>query len=347
MSSNDAPTMLKPEPFSPVAPPAGPSTRRLYESGGWRLGFNAVGALMAVLAAFVAAVVGVTLLPPGTFLAARNVDNMLSFWLIRAIMVPPIVLIVAGGGLDLSVGAVLGLTGVIVAVLAPEVGVGAAVVSSLGLALLIGLVNGALAGGTRLHGALVTVAMGTLARGLALRVTEGQVIVMTGLKGLSNSALPWGLVVVSAALGLVFAFVLMARKPRPKPGDDTGPRLARLFFTGVPYVLSSLMAALAGLVYLSRMGAGMGTAGSGMEVEQILIALMGGVPLVGVPMAVEALNILGALVAAVAVTEAQNFMNLAGSLAFTWEAVKGAGLVGVGVVSSIYYGVASIVGGRE
>jgi ribose/xylose/arabinose/galactoside ABC-type transport system permease subunit len=87
-----------------------------------------------------------------------------------ALMIPPMALIIAAGGLDLSAGAVAGLVATTMATrLASETGgVGSSLVYGLFLALLIGLANGLLVGLTRIHGAIITFGIGVTFSSVAL-----------------------------------------------------------------------------------------------------------------------------------------------------------------------------------
>src|SRR5207302_5348204 len=101
-------------------------------------------------------------------------------WLVQALpmllLVIPMMMIVAAGGLDLSVGSVAALSAVIQAEVEHDIGPLLAIVVAVFVAAVIGIINGLMVSLARLHGALVTLAMMVLARGLATSVTGGRIV---------------------------------------------------------------------------------------------------------------------------------------------------------------------------
>src|SRR5688572_10528749 len=164
------------------------------------------------------------------FWSPNNARNLIQAWLLPALMVPPIALIIAAGGLDLSAGAVAGLVATVIASrLASETGgVGSALVLGLFLALLIGLANGLLAGLTRIHGAIITFGMTTLLSGINYVVTRGQFIAVREVGFLSSLALP----VIVLILLTVVTIALIEFTPfghrRPSESERGEPWFQRL-----------------------------------------------------------------------------------------------------------------------
>jgi ribose transport system permease protein len=309
--------------------------RYLYQSKGWKLLFNAVWPGFAVILLIPLMLAGLALSRSVSFFSPTNLSNVAWIWLSHAILAPAIVLIVASGGLDLSIGALIGLVGVVVASLAPAIGPVAAALVGVGLALLVGLVNGLLTGATRVHGALVTLATATLLRGLALTMTQGTPIGVKDMGWLSSPAIPWIALLFAVLAGLSGALLFVRRKAQA--GDARPSWMARLAFTGLPYVLSGLLAGLVGVIYLGRLRVGLPTGGAGFEVDELLIVLLGGTPLVSAPVGNMLVNIAGALLAALAVAVGQNGAVLAGTPPFAVELAKGVSLLIVGVISYLYY----------
>jgi ribose/xylose/arabinose/galactoside ABC-type transport system permease subunit len=309
--------------------------RYLYQSKGWKLLFNAVWLGFAVLLLIPLTVAGLALSRSVSFFSPLNLSNLAWIWLTHAILAPAVVLIVASGGLDLSIGAVIGLVGVVIAALAPVIGVEAAALVGIGLALLVGLVNGLLVGASRVHGALVTLATATLLRGLALTLTTGTPISVKDVGRLSSPTIPWIALLFAVLAGLGGVLLLARRKGQP--GDAPPSWIARLIYTGLPYVFSGLLAGLVGVIYLGRLRVGLPTGGAGFEVDELLIVLLGGTPLVSAPVGNMLVNIAGALLAALAFAAGQNGAVLAGTPPFFVELAKGVSLLAVGVVSYLYY----------
>ena len=323
---------------------SGSARRRayLYENRWWKLAFNAVWAVLMVVVAVVLLVLGAALFSQ-TFFGTPNLTQLTWQWLVRAMLIPPVVLIVASGGVDLSLGALVGLTTVLMASLSPSIGVVGAVVAALMVTFIIGLVNGLVAGGTRIHGAIVTLGAATFARGLALALSAGRVTAVGPVGPLASLALPWAALVVSLVLGVICALVI-GRRPAAMPGQEALTAwLGRLLSTGFPYLFSAVMAGVAGVIIGARLRVGTVSAGSGFEVDALLIALLGGTALGGTalsrqPVSNSLVNMFGALVAALALVLVQNMQALAGGQASGAQDLgRAAVLLVVGLASYFYY----------
>jgi ribose/xylose/arabinose/galactoside ABC-type transport system permease subunit len=311
------------------------SPRRLAENSWWKLVFNLAGVLTAGLFVVVVFQVGRTIFAEGPFLSANNLRNITLRWLDYAMVAPAAVLIVAMGGVDLSIGAVLGLTGLIVSVLAPAVGLPAACLAGLLVALIVGIINGLLAGGTRIHPAVITLGMAVLLRGIILLTTQSSPMMLKEYGFLAAPVLPWVGLGLGLLLGIPLALVSLKRPLRR--GDQGEKWSTRLFYTASPYILSAFMAGFAGLAFLGRLRAAMPTAGSGFEVEVLLIALLGGTPLANLSISLGIVNLIGTLLAGYGFSALQNTVSLAGSPIQLLEPIKGAAILIVGLISTLYY----------
>ena len=214
-----------------------------------------------------------------------NIGTQSSILLLLAL---PMTLIIMTEGLDLSMGAVLGLSGIVLAMALVE---GYPITIALLGALLVGLVFGVA------NGLLVTVlrmppfvaTLGTLgvAQGAALAVTDGQSVVGIGL-GLSALysstwlGLPFS-VLVAAATYCVFHFLLYHTRFGTYVFAIGGNREA-LILAGVParlyqvsiYALGGVMAGFGALLLTGRMSSGHPTAAIGMEFDAIAAVIVGG-----------------------------------------------------------------------
>jgi ribose transport system permease protein len=318
---------------------SGTTKRRifLYENRWWKLAFNAVWVVLMAVVVVVLLLVGAVLFSR-TFLAAPNLTQLTWQWLVRAILIPPVVLIVASGGVDLSIGALIGLTTVLMASLSSSMGIVGATVAALVVALIVGLVNGLVAGGTRIHGAIVTLAAATLARGLASALSAGRVTAILGAGLFASPVLPWAALAVSLALGVVWA-LLVGRRPAAGAGQEPPSSwLKRLLSTGFPYLLSAAMAGVAGVLVGVRLRAGTAGAGSGFEVDALLIALLGGTALGFLPVGNSLVNMLGGFGATLALVLVQNMQTLSGTQSSAvLDLGKGVLLLVTGLVSYVYY----------
>jgi len=238
----------------------------------WRLGSAAIWCALLVVVLVVIARVGV--MSSQHFLSFENVRMVLREWTVLLLLVPVMVIIVASGGIDLSVGAVAGFAGVLIARLSPETSVASALSIAVSAAVVIGAVNGLLVGLAGVHSAIATLGTAVLIRGLLPVLGNGQMMTLRGEPPAWLTS-PW----VAAALAtLVVAVVVVLTYVTPfgRRADAHGSAASRAFFVGLPYVLSSLMAALYGAILLGRIR-GVGPAGcSGLELKVILAAVAGG-----------------------------------------------------------------------
>jgi ribose/xylose/arabinose/galactoside ABC-type transport system permease subunit len=211
---------------------------------------------------------------PSELLFRSLVPNMM----LIGFLALPMIVIVASGDVDLSMGFLAGLVGWIIASLGPGMGLGAAIVVSLVVALLVGLINGLLVGLSRLKGIVITLAMSLLLSGLILTISDGQT--MPAPEGLNQELARSPLIVVlwlllALACAALMIFTPLGRRPRAgDPGQESVG--SRLLFKGLPYVFSSFMAWMAGILLLSWVGYATVAAGSGYSETALLVALLGG-----------------------------------------------------------------------
>lgn len=251
-------------------------------------------------------------------------------------------LVIVTRGFDISVGSVAALASVAGALAVAQVGsLGLLVVPAAGL--LCGAVSGLLVGYLGIQPIIVTLGMLLFARGAALLLSGGQQAVMlppdTPLTDLTYGELfgvpLTALLVLLLTAGLTL-FVTRVRLGRRLYMVGSDPRSADL--VGVPvaatiaaaYGLCGLTAGLAGFVFLGRAGAGLPTEGSGLELQAIAAAVIGGTALgggTGSPFPV--------LAGAFFVQSLLNGLNLLGISPFVAEVVLGMVLVLAGVLDFV------------
>ncbi len=249
-------------------------------------------ALLVVLL-LLAIVLGSSLSP--YFLTGFNVSSLTRDLMEKAIMALSMTLIIIAGEIDLSVASTLGLASVILGA-TWNAGV------PLWLGMIIVLVVGATAGA--LNGLLVTrlglpslvVTLGTLAlyRGLAYVVLGDQAVsdfpaafTTFGFGSVPGTLIPWPFVVF-VLLALVFMGVLhwswigrqiYAVGNNKEAARFAGIRVARLKL--MLFVLSGLLAALAGIIFTARFSSARPDNALGFELDVITIVLLGGVNIFG------------------------------------------------------------------
>lgn len=274
------------------------------------------------------------------FFSERNVVSMVQQLLPLLFMALPMALIMAAGGLDLSVGAVASLVAIVVArQLEAGVGLSTAILLGLLVGLAAGLVNGLLVGVFRLHGALVTLGTMTLARAIGLAISAGRALTVTDSNAteyLSILTEPGGsllwLILLGVLVLLLAEFTPLGRRPIPWPGAGILGFLGRVVVVTLPYVLSGLAAAFVGLLLLGRLHTATSTAASGYEVQAILAVVIGGTVLGG-----GLCHAIGAVLGGVFVVVITNLVMLGRLETWMTSFCQGAILLVGGAITHVYY----------
>ncbi|MCV3738987.1 ABC transporter permease [Rhizobium sp. TRM96647] len=259
--------------------------------------------------ALIAIIVVFSILSP-YYLTVENFLIMSSHVAIFGLLAIGMLLVILNGGIDLSVGSTLGLSGVIAGFLMQGVQleqlgvilyppVWAVVVLTCALGAFVGAVNGVLIAYLRVPAFVATLGVLYCARGVALLMTNGLTYNnLSGRPELGNTGFDWlgfnrlfGIpigVLVLAALAIICAVVLnrtsFGRWLYASGGNERAAELS-----GVPvkrvkitvYVLSGICAAIAGLVLSSQLTSAGPTAGTTYELTAIAAVVIGGAALTG------------------------------------------------------------------
>jgi rhamnose transport system permease protein len=248
-----------------------------------------------VLLAVLAMEVAVFSLVGKNFLTLENAATVARLSVELGLLAVVLTPVVVSGGIDLSVGALVGLTAVLFGSLWRDAGlpIGAAAALSLGAGAAAGSLNGLLIAGLRLPPLVVTLASMALFRGLAEGLTRG-VETYTGFPpaflalGQRHVAGVPVQVAVLAFTGLGF-WVLLHRATFGRAVFAIGLSPDGARHAGIPvgrqvfalYLLSGSVAALAGLILVSRLGQAKADAGTGYELEAITAVVLGGTSIFG------------------------------------------------------------------
>ena len=244
--------------------------------------------------------------------------------------------VILTGGIDLSVGSILALSGVAMAMLINHGMVpGVAILIALLVGVATGIVNGIVVAVLKIQPFIATLASMVAITGLALRLTNGgpqpfnnigDVFNFLGSGNVFGLPGPFLVFLIVAVIGiLVLRYLPFGRFLYAIGGS---PEAARL--TGVPtrrtlvmaYAVSGLTAALAGVMTASRLGVGAPTAGGLANLDAITAVVIGGTSLMG-GTGGAAGTVFGALLLAVL----SNLMNLIGISPFDQQIVKGVVIV--------------------
>lgn len=254
--------------------------------GNWRdyivyIGFVAIFIVFALL------------LQERGFLSANNLLNILRQTAIVAIMAMAMSFVLSAGEIDLSVGAIAGLTSVVAGMALMQYGIVAGVAAGLALGLLVGAVNGGLTAYLNIPSFLVTLGMMGIARGVGMWVSGTSPVPVIDDKfifafGSGNIGPVPVLVIWVAALGALahvalrktpFGRQVMAAGGNPIAARYSGVNVRKVKFQVL--LLTGLAAAIAGMLYAGRLQSGRFQLGEGDELSVIAAVVLGGTSLFG------------------------------------------------------------------
>lgn len=254
------------------------------------------------------------------FLTPGNFANLIAALMEVAIMALPMTLIVVAGEIDLSVESSAGLASALLGYLwAANVPLSIAIPVVLAVGALGGLLNGLLVAKAGLPSLVVTLGTLALFRGLAL-IVLGPIGVSdfpsaftdVGFGHVPGTLIPWPFVIF-VAIAIVLAVVLhrtwLGRQVYAIGRNTGAARFSGVRVTRLKvglFVLSGLIAALAGIILTARLSSARADAGEGMTLTVVTVVLLGGVNIFG-----GSGSIPGVVLAVLAVAVMQNALRLA------------------------------------
>lgn len=227
------------------------------------------------------------------FLEVKNLINVLKQISIIAILSAGMTFVILSGGIDLSVGATLALSGV-VSVLLSSSGVNPIIAMCTGavVGLIAGLINGFFTAKAKLPAFIVTLGAFTYLRGLAYVISGGYPIMLESetfkfLGSGSIAGIPVPIYVM--AIVYIFAFFVLrytvfGRNVYAIGGNQEAAHLSGIKVSNhlvVVYAISGLLSGIGGLVMAGRLYSGQPTAGQGFELDAIAAVILGGTRLTG------------------------------------------------------------------
>lgn len=276
------------------------------------------------------------------FLTVANLLNVAQQTSINAVVAVGMTYVIVSGGIDLSVGSIVALSGVVLgAALQGGQALPAALALALGTGLACGLFNGALVSVGRLPPFIVTLGMMSIARGAALVFTEGRPVsgFGPGFRALATghvAGIPAPIVATVAVYLVahgVLAHTAFGRYVYAIGGNEEATRLAgvsvRLHKTLI-YGVSGLTSAVAAVVLTARLNSAQPIAGMMYELDAIAATVIGGASLMGGEGSLAG-TLLGALIMGVL----RNGLNLLGVSSFVQQIVIGAVIVGAVLVDTV------------
>ena len=235
----------------------------------------------------------VTVIFQPVFLTLSNIANVLSQIAVLGILTMGQTIVLISGGIDLSVGSNVALSGVAAGLLFVRgVPLWIDCIVALVCATVIGLINGVLIAQNRAHPFIITLGMLTLLEGIAELITGGSPVndmgaLATTLGGTIFFGIPTAVVMLFVVVVLT-AFIL-ARTPLGRAAYAIGGNEEASYLSGIPikrtkiyiYTLVGVIAGIAALTLSGILNAAEANIGTGLELQSIAAAVIGGTPLVG------------------------------------------------------------------
>jgi ribose transport system permease protein len=295
--------------------------------------FSRFRMILLPLIAIIALVCYFTIVNPLFFSSANalNIGRQSSVLLLVSLAETVIILI---GSIDLSIGSLVTLTGILTALTVDRFGLFGGAFVGIGAGALVGLINGTLVTMLRVPSFLVTLGVLSILSGVSNQISQGQSILFenNALLALVNNSIVlgvpnviWFALAATAILSIVAFRTKLGRYLYALGGGEVVASHAGVpvtLYKILAFVLSGAICGLSGVMLTGQVGAGTPTAGSGLLLDAIAAVVMGGTALsggIGGPHR----TLLGVLVIAILtngmdVTEVNNF---------TQDMVKGAVII--------------------
>ncbi|WP_175578103.1 ABC transporter permease subunit [Indiicoccus explosivorum] len=285
------------------------------------------------LAGLILIVLIISILNPD-FLSLTNILNVLRQVSINALIAFGMTFVILTGGIDLSVGSILALTGAVTAsLLASGMDPVLAMLIGLLVGTVLGAINGIIIAKGNIAPFIATLATMTIYRGLTLVYTEGRPI-----SGLAGDSLVFEMIgkgyfffipvpVITMLVSFLILFFILrkttfGRRVYAVGGNEEASILAGINADRIKiyvYSLTGLLTGLAALIQTSRLNSAQPTAGEMFELDAIAAVVLGGTSLTG-----GRGWIIGTLIGALIIGVLNNGLNLIGVSSFFQQVVKGA-----------------------
>jgi ribose/xylose/arabinose/galactoside ABC-type transport system permease subunit len=276
------------------------------------------------------------------FLTVSNLLNIAQQTSINAIVAVGMTFVILSGGIDLSVGSIVAVAGVVLGTLLQQgQPLPIAMAASIGVGVACGAANGALVSWGRLPPFIVTLGMMSVARGAALVLTEARPVsgFDAGFRSLATGSIAFVpapvvvMILVYAVAHLVLTRTTFGRYVYAIGGNEEAARLSgvnvRAHKTAV-YGVSGLTSAVAAIILTARLNSAQPIAGMMYELDAIAATVIGGTSLMGGEGSLG-----GTLVGALIMGVLRNGLNLLGVSSFLQQIVIGVVIVGAVLVDTV------------
>ena len=227
------------------------------------------------------------------FLTVSNLTSVLLQAAVYVIMALGMSFVLMTGGIDLSQGSLLALTGVVAAYIVENQGsVLLAILASILVGALVGVVNGSVISRLSIPPFIMTLSTMYLCRGLTLVITQASPISISsdtfrwiGSGDFLGIPFPVIIFVTAAIIGqFILSYTATGRYILAVGSNREAARLSGIktrWNECKVYIISGIMVAIAGVVYVARLGAAQANAGQSYEMEAVAASVLGGTSVLG------------------------------------------------------------------
>ena len=264
------------------------------------------------------------------FMTLSNITNVFTQVSTNAIIAVGMTFVILTGGIDLSVGSTVAISGAFAAsIIKSTNNVFLAVLAAGAVGIVIGLINGLLISKGKLQAFIATLATMTIFRGATLVFTNGTPIskLPENFVNIGNGKLGFiPIPVIITVIVLVIAIYVLTQTRFGRylyalGGNEDSARLSGINTTKIKtlvYVISGFASSIAGVIIASRIGSASPNAGTGFELDAIAAVVIGGTSLAGGEG-----RITGTLIGALIIGVLNNGLNLMNVSPFYQSIVKG------------------------
>lgn len=263
------------------------------------------------------------------FLSSDNLFNVLRQVAVITILAYGAMTLIIGGMIDLSAGAVMAFAGVVSVMTYKASGsLLAAILAGIAIGMICNLVSAFVVATLHTPAFIVTLGMMLMARGAVLELTQGQNVLQLGdfiLIGQGN--LGWVpipvliLLIITAIIWYLMNQTRYGRSVYAVGGNEEAARAAGIPVERVKYqafLVNGALVGMAGVIFMSRVNAGLPNAGVGYELNAITAPIIGGTSFSG-----GVGTVIGTLAGALIVGVLSNIMNLIGVGSYIQQIVMG------------------------
>lgn len=270
-----------------------------------------------------------------SFISVKNIMNILRQTSVNAVIAAGMTFVILTGGIDLSVGSILGISGAVCAsLLVSGQNMVISVIAALLVGAAVGFINGFIIAKGKLQPFIATLATMTVLKGVTLVYTNGNPITL----GSNELAMSFGKIgggtifgIPTPALIMIVVFMVcyyilhntkMGRYTYALGSNEEATKLSGLNTDKIKiwvYTISGILASVAGVIITSRLYSAQPTAGAGYELDAIAAVVLGGTKLAGGKG-----KIAGTIIGALIIGVLSNALNILDVSSYYQTMVKGA-----------------------